>query len=105
VLSFDPDDIQHARSFSLAEVKAMTQNYAKKLGQGSYGPVYYGKLPDGLEVAVKVNSKDSRQGTTEFINEVKLVVLAIYDVDAFLYVWLTVHDECVIVPYLFRKII
>jgi hypothetical protein len=86
VLSFDPDDIQHARSFTLAEVKLMTQNYEKKLGQGSYGPVYYGKLPDGLEVAVKVNSKDSRQGTTEFINEVRLVVSTIHNVDAFLIV-------------------
>lgn len=72
MLSFDPEAIQQARSFTLQEVKDVTHNFARKLGEGSYGPVYYGRLPDGSEVAVKMNHKDSRQGTNEFINEVSL---------------------------------
>lgn len=40
------------------------------LGKGGFGPVYYGKLQDGQEVAVKVSSKVSAQGSREFINEV-----------------------------------
>ncbi|CAM6085975.1 unnamed protein product [Calypogeia fissa] len=73
VLSFDPEAMHQARSFTLQEVKDVTHNFARKLGEGSYGPVYYGRLGDGSEVAVKVNHKDSRQGTNEFINEVTLL--------------------------------
>jgi hypothetical protein len=30
-----------------------TNNFSKVLGEGSFGVVYYGKLPNGQEVAVK----------------------------------------------------
>ncbi|KAL3684150.1 hypothetical protein R1sor_002172 [Riccia sorocarpa] len=59
-----------ARAFTLYEVEVATNNRRKKIGEGGFGPVYYGKLPDGTEVAVKVNSETSNQGTTEFSNEV-----------------------------------
>jgi predicted Ser/Thr protein kinase len=49
---------------------AATNNNAKLLGKGGFGPVYYGKLPTGQEVAVKVSEKGSNQGSKEFINEV-----------------------------------
>ncbi|BFI33791.1 hypothetical protein MPTK2_4g18390 [Marchantia polymorpha subsp. ruderalis] len=65
--------VNQARGFSLAEVQRATKGYEKKIGEGGFGPVYYGKLPDGSEVAVKVNSEKSGQGTTEFINEVSLL--------------------------------
>ncbi|BFI33790.1 hypothetical protein MPTK2_4g18380 [Marchantia polymorpha subsp. ruderalis] len=65
--------VNQARGFSLAEVQHATNGYEKKIGQGGFGLVYYGKLPDGSEVAVKVNSEKSGQGTTEFINEVSLL--------------------------------
>ncbi|KAG5622744.1 hypothetical protein H5410_007962 [Solanum commersonii] len=32
---------------------------ASKLGQGGFGPVYKGKLPDGQEIAVKKLSQSS----------------------------------------------
>uniref|UniRef100_A0A2C9VN68 non-specific serine/threonine protein kinase n=1 Tax=Manihot esculenta TaxID=3983 RepID=A0A2C9VN68_MANES len=44
-----------------------------KLGQGGFGIVYKGKLPDGLEVAVKRLSKRSGQGQEEFKNEIVLI--------------------------------
>jgi RIO-like serine/threonine protein kinase len=42
------------RRYTLVEVKDMTDNYAKKIGEGRSGTVYHGKLLTGREVAVKV---------------------------------------------------
>jgi hypothetical protein len=58
--------------YTLAQVNAATNNNARLLGRGGFGPVYYGKLPGGREVAVKVSAKGSAQGTREFLNEVGL---------------------------------
>ncbi|KAI8021725.1 G-type lectin S-receptor-like serine/threonine-protein kinase [Camellia lanceoleosa] len=44
-----------------------------KLGQGGFGPVYKGKLPDGQEIAVKRLSRSSDQGLEEFMNEVVVI--------------------------------
>ncbi|OAE20945.1 hypothetical protein AXG93_3846s1030 [Marchantia polymorpha subsp. ruderalis] len=75
MLKADKDGSQQlqARAFNLAEITTITHNFVRKLGQGSFGPVFYGKLPDGTEVAVKVNAADSSQGTEEFVNEVVLL--------------------------------
>ncbi|KAL2623089.1 hypothetical protein R1flu_003294 [Riccia fluitans] len=62
-----------ATAFSLKEIKVMTQAYKKVIGKGGFGPVYYGKLPNGKEVAVKVRATDSKQGAKEFLNEVRLL--------------------------------
>ncbi|XP_028798662.1 cysteine-rich receptor-like protein kinase 10 isoform X2 [Neltuma alba] len=43
---------------------------ASKLGEGGFGPVYKGTLPDGREIAVKRLSQSSGQGSEEFKNEV-----------------------------------
>nr|GMC62010.1 putative receptor-like protein kinase At4g00960 [Ipomoea batatas] len=53
----------------------MQDNFSdsNKLGQGGFGPVYKGKLPNGLQLAVKRLSVNSRQGDQEFKNEVLLV--------------------------------
>ncbi|BBN03759.1 hypothetical protein MPTK1_2g26170 [Marchantia polymorpha subsp. ruderalis] len=62
-----------AKSFSLKEIKAITQNHKRVIGKGGFGPVYFGKLVDGKEVAVKVRATDSKQGAEEFLNEVRLL--------------------------------
>ncbi|WRX29635.1 Serine-threonine/tyrosine-protein kinase [Theobroma cacao] len=56
------------------QVKA-TDNFSNnnKLGQGGFGPVYKGTLPEGQEIAVKRLSKSSGQGLEEFKNEVGLI--------------------------------
>lgn len=59
-----------AQPLSLAKVKKATKNFRKKVGEGGFGPVYYGQLEDGQEVAVKVLSTKSSQGGQEFYNEV-----------------------------------
>ncbi|KAL0806922.1 hypothetical protein Bca101_099414 [Brassica carinata] len=58
------------------EALAMATNrfsVANMLGQGGFGIVYKGMLPDGKEIAVKRLSKMSLQGTNEFKNEVRLI--------------------------------
>ncbi|XP_031483658.1 cysteine-rich receptor-like protein kinase 10 [Nymphaea colorata] len=61
--------------FDLASLKAATQDFAEenKLGEGGFGPVYKGMLPNGEEIAVKRLSKSSAQGASEFKNEVQLI--------------------------------
>ena len=47
----------------------MTKSFKDKLGQGGYGDVYKGKLPDNRIVKVKVLSESKGNGE-EFLNEV-----------------------------------
>ncbi|CAL5344587.1 unnamed protein product [Camellia sinensis] len=44
-----------------------------KLGEGGFGPVYKGTLPNGKEIAVKRLSRTSGQGLQELENEVTLI--------------------------------
>ncbi|KAL2623111.1 hypothetical protein R1flu_003316 [Riccia fluitans] len=62
-----------AKAFSIKEIKTMTENFKQPVGKGGFGSVYYGKLPNGKEVAVKVKAADSKQGVKEFLNEVQLL--------------------------------
>ncbi|XP_059063705.1 cysteine-rich receptor-like protein kinase 10 [Cryptomeria japonica] len=61
--------------FNMETLVAATSNFHedKKLGEGGFGPVYKGEMPDGREVAVKKLSAKSSQGERQFLNEVKLV--------------------------------
>ncbi|XP_022723493.1 putative receptor-like protein kinase At4g00960 isoform X1 [Durio zibethinus] len=71
------DEVIRAESlqFDFATVRVATNNFsdAFKLGQGGFGAVYKGRLPNGQEVAVKRLSMNSGQGDQEFKNEVLLV--------------------------------
>ncbi|XP_060667648.1 G-type lectin S-receptor-like serine/threonine-protein kinase SD1-13 isoform X2 [Ziziphus jujuba] len=59
---------------SFSSVMAATDNFSlcNKIGEGAFGPVYKGKL-QGHNIAVKRLSKHSRQGLTEFKNELQLL--------------------------------
>ncbi|KAG8067616.1 hypothetical protein GUJ93_ZPchr0005g14826 [Zizania palustris] len=61
--------------FSYAELKLATNNFSSQniLGEGGYGPVYKGKLPDGRVIAVKQLSQSSHQGKSEFVTEVETI--------------------------------
>ncbi|EXC29551.1 G-type lectin S-receptor-like serine/threonine-protein kinase RKS1 [Morus notabilis] len=61
--------------FDLHTIAIATANFSaeNKLGQGGFGSVYKGMLSNGKEIAVKRLSRCSRQGSTEFRNEVQLV--------------------------------
>lgn len=61
--------------YEFSEILQATRNFSKEnlLGQGGFGPVYKGQLPDGMEIAVKRLASHSGQGFTEFKNEVELI--------------------------------
>lgn len=62
-----------AHYFTLSEIADATKNFERQVGFGGFGVVYYGKLKDGKEIAVKVLTNDSFQGKREFSNEVALL--------------------------------
>ncbi|GJN09499.1 hypothetical protein PR202_ga27512 [Eleusine coracana subsp. coracana] len=61
--------------FSNAELKLATDNFSPQniLGEGGYGAVYKGKLPDGRVIAVKQLSQTSHQGKSQFVTEVATI--------------------------------
>ncbi|XP_044505186.1 PR5-like receptor kinase [Mangifera indica] len=54
--------------YKFSDVRNITKSFSEKLGQGGYGNVYKGKLPNGRLVAVKILKKSKGNGE-EFINE------------------------------------
>ncbi|XP_055823273.1 G-type lectin S-receptor-like serine/threonine-protein kinase At4g27290 [Solanum dulcamara] len=61
--------------FDLVTVTSATENFssANVIGEGGFGPVYKGILPNGQELAVKRLSKHSGQGFQELKNEIVLI--------------------------------
>ncbi|KAK3125238.1 hypothetical protein QOZ80_7BG0602160 [Eleusine coracana subsp. coracana] len=71
------EDIQSIDSLiiDISTLRAATTDFAEdnKLGEGGFGVVYKGILPDDQEIAVKRLSQSSRQGIEELKNELVLV--------------------------------
>ncbi|XP_058773596.1 probable LRR receptor-like serine/threonine-protein kinase At1g53430 [Vicia villosa] len=61
--------------FSLRQLKLATNNFDQqnKIGEGGFGPVYKGIMPDGDVIAVKQLSSKSKQGNREFVNEIGII--------------------------------
>ncbi|KAL8218627.1 hypothetical protein R6Q57_022000 [Mikania cordata] len=64
-----------ASVFSYAELQDATQHFdpSKELGDGGFGTVYYGKLRDGREVAVKRLYEHNYKRVQQFMNEVEIL--------------------------------
>ncbi|KFK41822.1 hypothetical protein AALP_AA2G175800 [Arabis alpina] len=62
--------------YELQELEIATDSFSdnNRLGHGGFGPVYKGLMPYGEEIAVKKLSVNSRQGSREFMNEIKLLL-------------------------------
>ncbi|KAF8110589.1 hypothetical protein N665_0081s0022 [Sinapis alba] len=76
-------EIDTPESFQIMEfgvILEATNHFSEsnKLGQGGFGPVYKGTLPDGLEIAVKRLKARSSQGMAEFRNEVTLILRVLH---------------------------
>ncbi|KAL6871499.1 hypothetical protein ACP4OV_014328 [Aristida adscensionis] len=75
--STNPENIQSIDSLiiDLSTLRAATEDFneGNKLGEGGFGAVYKGVLPDDQEIAVKRLSQSSRQGIEELKNELVLV--------------------------------
>ncbi|KAL2324344.1 hypothetical protein Fmac_023402 [Flemingia macrophylla] len=71
----EESSILEGLQFDLATIKVATNNFSQenKIGQGGFGEVYKGILPEGRHIAVKRLSTSSRQGSFEFKNEILLI--------------------------------
>ncbi|KAL6847764.1 hypothetical protein ACP4OV_021892 [Aristida adscensionis] len=58
--------------YTFREVKKIARRFKEKVGQGGFGSVYKGQLPNGIPVAVKMLENSTGEGG-EFINEVATI--------------------------------
>ncbi|XP_031373218.1 G-type lectin S-receptor-like serine/threonine-protein kinase SD2-5 [Punica granatum] len=58
--------------YSYQQLEAATNSFSVKLGQGGFGSVYRGALPDGTQLAVK-KLESIGQGKKEFRSEVSII--------------------------------
>jgi len=58
------------RRFTYKELEKFTNKFQRSIGKGGFGLVYYGRLEDNTEVAVKMRSESSSHGLDEFLAEV-----------------------------------
>lgn len=71
-LSLEDDKAFKLTVFSYADIKKMTNKFKEKLGEGSYGRVYKGKLQNETIVSVKVLNNFVENGE-EFIEEMRRI--------------------------------
>ncbi|KAL5147585.1 G-type lectin S-receptor-like serine/threonine-protein kinase SD1-1 [Glycine soja] len=71
----EKDEYIDLQALDFSSISYATNHFSEsnKLGQGGFGPVYKGLLPNGQEIAVKRLSNISGQGLDEFKNEVMLI--------------------------------
>ncbi|KAI3761027.1 hypothetical protein L1987_51432 [Smallanthus sonchifolius] len=64
-----------AQVFTYEELDVATDNFndSRELGDGGFGTVYFGKLLDGREVAVKRLYENNFKRVEQFINEVRIL--------------------------------
>ncbi|KAF9599713.1 hypothetical protein IFM89_001659 [Coptis chinensis] len=56
--------------FSYKQLKKYTNNFTQKIGQGGFGSVFKGQLPNGFIIAVKILDETTNQIESQFLNEI-----------------------------------
>lgn len=96
-------DIGHLKRFSFRELQIATGNFSPKniLGQGGYGVVYKGCLPNRTVVAVKRLKDPNFTGEVQFQTEVEMIGLALHRNLLRLYGFcLTPKERLLVYPYM-----
>ncbi|XP_011039407.1 PREDICTED: probable LRR receptor-like serine/threonine-protein kinase At5g45780 isoform X2 [Populus euphratica] len=96
-------DIGHLKRFSFRELQIATSNFSPKniLGQGGYGVVYKGCLPNKTFIAVKRLKDPNFTGEVQFQTEVEMIGLALHRNLLNLYGFCMTPDERLLVyPYM-----
>uniref|UniRef100_A0A803LKV2 Uncharacterized protein n=1 Tax=Chenopodium quinoa TaxID=63459 RepID=A0A803LKV2_CHEQI len=77
IYSFYEEEIETLQSlqYSIGTIKVATDDFSDNnyLGEGGFGTVYKGKLPDHQEIAVKRLARNSVQGDLQFKNEILIL--------------------------------
>ncbi|XP_049371852.1 probable LRR receptor-like serine/threonine-protein kinase At5g45780 isoform X3 [Solanum verrucosum] len=93
----------HLKRFSFRELQIATGNFSSKniLGQGGFGVVYKGYLPNRTVVAVKRLRDPSFTGEVQFQTEVEMIGLAVHRNLLRLYGFCTTPEERLLIyPYM-----
>ncbi|GLT80118.1 hypothetical protein SLA2020_515730 [Shorea laevis] len=96
-------EIGHVKRFSFRELQIATGNFSPKsiLGQGGFGVVYKGCLPNRTVVAVKRLKDPNFTGEVQFQTEVEMIGLALHRNLLRLYGFCMTPDERLLVyPYM-----
>ncbi|GAB4831425.1 hypothetical protein Ancab_005436 [Ancistrocladus abbreviatus] len=96
-------DIGHLKRFSFRELQIATGNFHHKniLGQGGFGVVYRGCLPNRMMVAVKRLKDPNFTGEVQFQTEVEMIGLALHRNLLRLYGFcMTPNERLLVYPYM-----
>ncbi|ESR62769.1 hypothetical protein CICLE_v10014603mg [Citrus x clementina] len=96
-------DVGHLKRFSFRELQIATGNFSPKniLGQGGYGVVYKGCLPNRTVVAVKRLKDPNFTGEVQFQTEVEMIGLALHRNLLRLYGFcMTPEERLLVYPYM-----
>ncbi|XP_019160155.1 PREDICTED: LEAF RUST 10 DISEASE-RESISTANCE LOCUS RECEPTOR-LIKE PROTEIN KINASE-like 1.1 isoform X3 [Ipomoea nil] len=107
--SLDPtSDLERGQSrffgilvFSYSELEEATNNFdpSKELGDGGFGTVYYGRLGDGREVAVKRLHERTCKRMEQFANEISILTRLKHQNLVTLYGCSTMHNRELLLVY------